>query len=1018
MAVNSAGISSEWSDWLNVTINASIPPTSRCLGGSLYDYGYSIQQTTDGGYIAAGYTYSNDGDVSGSHGGSDAWIVKLDSNNAIQWQKCLGTGNYDGAISISQTADGGYIFSGSSYYSYSYTQAWVAKTSSRGELEWQKYYLNQASNAYSIQQTTDGGYILAGDTQLPSTYGYINFSIIKLSPNGAPEWIKSLGGSNHDYGRSIQQTSDGGYIAAGYTYSNDGDVSGNHGSTDYWVVKLASDGIIQWQKCLGGSSSDQANSIKQTADGGYIVAGSSSSNDGDVSLNQGSNDFWVVKLNSEGAPQWQRCLGGSSYDVANEIQLTADGGYVVIGSAHSSDGEASYNHGSSDYLVVKLASNGATQWQKCLGGSNEDYGQSIQQTADGGYITAGYTYSNNGDVSGNHGYYDFWVAKIKSDINFGNIDIDLIIEKNAISETEQVPIKVKVSRNSKPIPAEIALSINGKTVAGFSGPELTYLFGPHTIGNYDIMATASVGGLTERKPGKITVTGDVSNTLVLANKLRLSAQDEIYQSEEMAIKRHYQAIAGMSLIAINDILFNKLNILKLAINKVYPPGDYPAMGAHVDMFLKGCNKVAAGIVSLPEKEAIAFIFNVFEQLGGTYPSGSKSIKDYKDAIETDFNLFNNFIITNDEKFADSSKYVPLFKLHQIAIGDIVETREVTSSLIGNTEYEQACFYDNLNDKSSLLSKIIFASSIIVALAAGFVAIYYCLSLVLGCIIYILSSFGPIIGTIVGGISWIAKGLTIMKFVASIFLLITMPYVCYNVYLEHHDSIADIEAHALSASVDAPKIPLPLSIQVNNSQVSQSNMISANGNIFIIRPDGKISCFGRDNHKFATHKSGNYTVFGYQHTGNLFSSIASKSFMISDPNVTLNTSYILQDRTANFSLQVSNHEINSLMNLTVFLDIKNSTNYNVYSNGDCINLSANESKNVSFEANLEDDDIYTVTATVLQDLSYILAEKTFSIPIGVSIVEDAAILKIDHKTEYSPHESVALNVTIQSLLACI
>ena len=385
----------------------------RCLGGSLYDYGYSIQQTTDGGYIAAGYTYSNDGDVSGSHGGSDAWIVKLDSNNAIQWQKCLGTGNYDGAISISQTADGGYIFSGSSYYSYSYTQAWVAKTSSRGELEWQKYYLNQASNAYSIQQTTDGGYILAGDTQLPSTYGYINFSIIKLSPNGAPEWIKSLGGSNHDYGRSIQQTSDGGYIAAGYTYSNDGDVSGNHGSTDYWVVKLASDGIIQWQKCLGGSSSDQANSIKQTADGGYIVAGSSSSNDGDVSLNQGSNDFWVVKLNSEGAPQWQRCLGGSSYDVANEIQLTADGGYVVIGSAHSSDGEASYNHGSSDYLVVKLASNGASQWQKCLGGSNEDYGQSIQQTADGGYITAGYTYSNNGDVSGNHGASDYWVAKIK-----------------------------------------------------------------------------------------------------------------------------------------------------------------------------------------------------------------------------------------------------------------------------------------------------------------------------------------------------------------------------------------------------------------------------------------------------------------------------------------------------------------------------------------------------------------------------------------------------------------------------
>jgi hypothetical protein len=352
MAVNSGGISSEWSDLLAVTIDASNPSSNKCLGGSSSDYGYSIQQTSDGGYIAAGYTESNDGDVSGNHGNSDAWIVKLDSNNALQWQKCLGTGYYDGAISISQTTDGGYVFSGYCYYSSGYTQAWVAKVSSRGGLEWQKYPI-QASTASSIQQTTDGGYILAGDDSASSNQ---NFCIIKLSPNGATEWVKSLGGSNNDVAKSIQQTSDGGYIVAGYTYSNDGDVSGNHGSSDYWVVKLTSSGTIQWQKCLGGSSDDLANSIRQTADGGYIAAGYTYSNDGDVSLNQGNADYWVVKLNSNGIPEWQRCLGGSSYDIANSVRQTIDGGYVVVGSASSNDGEASYNHGYSDILVVKLAS--------------------------------------------------------------------------------------------------------------------------------------------------------------------------------------------------------------------------------------------------------------------------------------------------------------------------------------------------------------------------------------------------------------------------------------------------------------------------------------------------------------------------------------------------------------------------------------------------------------------------------------------------------------------------------------
>ncbi len=131
------------------------------------------------------------------------------------------------------------------------------------------------------------------------------------------EWQKCLGGSNDDWAYSIQQTSDSGFIVAGYTESSNGDVSGNHGDYDYWVVKLNSSGDILWQKCLGGTNVDQAFSIQQTSDGGFIVAGGTFSNDGDVSGNHGNSDYWVVKLNSSGTIEWQKCLGGTDGDYAN-----------------------------------------------------------------------------------------------------------------------------------------------------------------------------------------------------------------------------------------------------------------------------------------------------------------------------------------------------------------------------------------------------------------------------------------------------------------------------------------------------------------------------------------------------------------------------------------------------------------------------------------------------------------------------------------------------------------------------
>jgi hypothetical protein len=256
----------------------------KCLGGYWGDYPNSIRATTDGGYIVAGYTEYGGGDVMGYHGNpaiNDYWVVKLSSTGSIQWEKCLGGVYQDQGSDVRQTPDGGYIVAGSA---------------------------------------------ASQDCNVTGNHGGLDYWIVKLSPTGDILWQKSLGGSKHEYGYSIDLTADGGFVVAGLTESSDGDVTGNHGIRDYWVVKLDGSGNLQWQKALGGSGDDEANAIRATPDGGCIVAGFTESSDGDVTGYHGQRDGWIVKLGSGGSLQWQKALGGSNYDVLNSIQLTTDGG--------------------------------------------------------------------------------------------------------------------------------------------------------------------------------------------------------------------------------------------------------------------------------------------------------------------------------------------------------------------------------------------------------------------------------------------------------------------------------------------------------------------------------------------------------------------------------------------------------------------------------------------------------------------------------------------------------------------
>ena len=399
----------------------------KALGGTGTETLFCINLCNDGGYIAAGTTSSNNGDASGNHGSLDWWVVKLSATGQVQWQKCLGGTSYENATSVAQASDGGYIVAGKTNSNdgdvsglHGSSDYWVVKLNVNGDIEWQKTLGgSQEDYAFSIQTTIDGGFAVAGysassDGDVTSNHGYLDYWIVKLSSTGAIEWEKSLGGSDGaDQAFFMRHTMDGGYILVGESGSSDGDISNSQGGTDFWVVKLDSIGDIEWERSLGGDAGDAGRSIMQAADGGYVVVGEvGSNNSGHVTDNHGLNDYWVVRLSPDGELEWQKTLGGSDSDWARSVCQAPDGGYVVPGLVYSTDGDAAGCEGA-DILVVKLSADGENiEWKKIVGGSDFETVHSIVRTPDGGYILAGETYSNDGDVSGNHGGRDAWVVKL------------------------------------------------------------------------------------------------------------------------------------------------------------------------------------------------------------------------------------------------------------------------------------------------------------------------------------------------------------------------------------------------------------------------------------------------------------------------------------------------------------------------------------------------------------------------------------------------------------------------------
>ena len=265
-----------------------------------------------------------------------------------------------------------------------------------------------------IIRSMDGGYIIVGSTSsnncdVSFNHGANDFWLVKTDMGGIPLWQKTFGGTGNDFATSVIELSNNQIIVSGYTFSNNGDVSGNHGLSDVWLIKISATGNLIWKKTYGGSSYDICYSMT-LADSGYVLAGSSSSNNGNVSGNHGAKDFWVIKTDTSGNLQWQKSLGGSANDECYVVKATSDGGYIAAGYSASNDGDVTGNHGGYDYWVVKLNEAGTMLWQKSLGGLLNDAALAALESTSGKLMIGGYTGSNDGDVTGNHGANDYWMV--------------------------------------------------------------------------------------------------------------------------------------------------------------------------------------------------------------------------------------------------------------------------------------------------------------------------------------------------------------------------------------------------------------------------------------------------------------------------------------------------------------------------------------------------------------------------------------------------------------------------------
>ncbi len=357
----------------------------RAYGGPRSDCGYSVAQTADGGYIITGSTRSF------GAGSYDVWLIKTDASGDTLWTRTFGGADGDWGHSVAQTTDSGYVIAG---YTTSFGAGehdfYLVKTDANGDTIWTRTFGGtQLDYGYSVAQTADGGYVVTGYT-MSFGAGEQDVYLVKTDANGDTIWTRTFGGASRDCGYSVRQTADGGYAITGYTWSL------GAGECDVQLIKTNALGEAIWTRTFGGAYTDIGYSLAQTADGGYVIAGYT------ASFGTSGYDVYLVKTDTSGVTMWTRTFGGADWDQSSSVAQTADEGYVIAGRTKS------FGAGSYDVWLIKTDASGDTVWTRTFGGTRNDYGKSVLQTADGGYAITG------GTESFGAGGEEVWLIKTDS----------------------------------------------------------------------------------------------------------------------------------------------------------------------------------------------------------------------------------------------------------------------------------------------------------------------------------------------------------------------------------------------------------------------------------------------------------------------------------------------------------------------------------------------------------------------------------------------------------------------------
>lgn len=384
----------------------------KSFGGSGEDTGQSIIQTLDGGYAILGFSNSIDGDITDKNlEVNDYWLLKLDANGNLQWSRTYGGSKDDRGQSLVQTSDGGYALTGyamsddgDASVNKGFHDNWLLKLDAFGEIEWEKSFgFSGHDHSYDILQTADGGFFFTGFLDITSAradgnmekfnsltrHGVGEFWGTKIDPDGGLLWRVYFGGSNNDRSHAVVPTEDGGFVMAGFSESDDFDISNTHGSYDFWLVKVDEGGNFLWEKSFGGSGIEISYDIAKTVDGGYVVTGNTFSTDGDIGENKGASDFWLIKVDNLGKLVWEETYGGSKFDAAQAVIPSKDGGFYIVGNSKSSDLDTTHNNGENDIWIVKTDEKGNLIWQQSFGGSDIDFGYDIVESQDGSLLLVG-----------------------------------------------------------------------------------------------------------------------------------------------------------------------------------------------------------------------------------------------------------------------------------------------------------------------------------------------------------------------------------------------------------------------------------------------------------------------------------------------------------------------------------------------------------------------------------------------------------------------------------------------------